>query len=159
MSDDPCVHRCPSLQKTLTVTPLLTTKTLPLVLKAATTMPPAAAMPVMPAAAAGPGQCPPTLAMVTTALGGVPAKPMANSDSPVTATPINLQLAAGKLTSQNSDHLRIIAKNAIVVSAAKFFWLHLTLWSSQHALCLIGTKSGKRLDLLRPIMMHHKLSC
>ncbi|XP_063052521.1 PHD finger protein 21A isoform X2 [Engraulis encrasicolus] len=105
-------------QKTLTVTPLLTTKTLPLVLKAATTMPPAAAMPVMPAAAAGPGQCPPTLAMVTTALGGVPAKPMANSDSPVTATPMNLQLAAGKLTSQNSDHLRIIAKNAIVVQAA-----------------------------------------
>ncbi|KAL2093423.1 hypothetical protein ACEWY4_010735 [Coilia grayii] len=89
-------------QKTLTVTPLLTTKSLPLVLKAATT--------TMPAAATG--QCP-TVAMVT-AISSVP-KPLGNSDS--TATPINLQVAS-KLTNQSSDPVRIIAKNAIVVQAA-----------------------------------------
>ncbi|XP_062404085.1 PHD finger protein 21A isoform X2 [Sardina pilchardus] len=88
--------------KTLTVTPVLTAKTLPLVLKAATT--------TMPASAAG--QCP-TVAMVT-AISSMP-KPAVNSDSQ--ATPINLQMAS-KLPNQGSDPVRIISKNAIVVQAA-----------------------------------------
>ncbi|XP_042560304.1 PHD finger protein 21A isoform X7 [Clupea harengus] len=84
-------------QKTLTVTPVLTAKTLPLVLKAATTIPASA------------GQCP-TVAMVT-AISNL-AKPVVNSDSQ--ATPINLQVAS-KLANQGSEPVRIISKNAIVV--------------------------------------------
>ncbi|XP_042560296.1 PHD finger protein 21A isoform X6 [Clupea harengus] len=87
-------------QKTLTVTPVLTAKTLPLVLKAATTIPASA------------GQCP-TVAMVT-AISNL-AKPVVNSDSQ--ATPINLQVAS-KLANQGSEPVRIISKNAIVVQAA-----------------------------------------
>ncbi|XP_062404087.1 PHD finger protein 21A isoform X4 [Sardina pilchardus] len=95
-------HNTGVQQKTLTVTPVLTAKTLPLVLKAATT--------TMPASAAG--QCP-TVAMVT-AISSMP-KPAVNSDSQ--ATPINLQMAS-KLPNQGSDPVRIISKNAIVVQAA-----------------------------------------
>ncbi|KAM7002257.1 PHD finger protein 21A isoform 2-T2 [Tautogolabrus adspersus] len=83
------------LQQTLTVTPVLTTKTLPLVLKAAAT--PALPGSVLP-------QRPPTVAMVTTAI----AKPdLQNS-------PINLQVAS-KLTNQSSEPVRLVSKNAMVV--------------------------------------------
>ncbi|XP_048112722.1 PHD finger protein 21A isoform X2 [Alosa alosa] len=95
----PTTHNTGVQQKTLTLTPVLTTKTLPLVLKAATT--------TMPASATG--QCP-TVAMVT-AISNMP-KPVVNSDSQ--ATPINLQVAS-KLPNQGSDPVRIISKNAIVV--------------------------------------------
>ncbi|XP_041965730.1 PHD finger protein 21A isoform X4 [Alosa sapidissima] len=98
----PTTHNTGVQQKTLTLTPVLTTKTLPLVLKAATT--------TMPASATG--QCP-TVAMVT-AISNMP-KPVVNSDSQ--ATPINLQVAS-KLPNQGSDPVRIISKNAIVVQAA-----------------------------------------
>ncbi|XP_062245071.1 PHD finger protein 21A isoform X1 [Platichthys flesus] len=83
------------LQQALTVTPVLTAKTLPLVLKAATT----AALPgsVLP-------QRPPTLAMVTTAI----CKPDSQN------SPINLQVAS-KLTNQCSEPVRLVSKNAIVV--------------------------------------------
>ncbi|XP_053282945.1 PHD finger protein 21A isoform X2 [Pleuronectes platessa] len=83
------------LQQTLTVTPILTAKTLPLVLKAATT----ASLPgsVLP-------QRPPTLAMVTTAI----CKPDSQN------SPINLQVAS-KLTNQCSEPVRLVSKNAIVV--------------------------------------------
>uniref|UniRef100_A0A665ULU6 PHD finger protein 21Ab n=1 Tax=Echeneis naucrates TaxID=173247 RepID=A0A665ULU6_ECHNA len=83
------------LQQTLTVTPVLTTKTLPLVLKAATT--PALPGSVLP-------QRPPTVAMVTTTI--------TKSDSQ--NSPINLQVAS-KLTSQSSEPVRLVSKNAMVV--------------------------------------------
>nr|XP_029136062.1 PHD finger protein 21A isoform X4 [Labrus bergylta] len=82
------------LQQTLTVTPVLTTKTLPLVLKAAAT--PALPGSVLP-------QRQPTVAMVTTAI----TKPELQN------SPINLQVA-GKLTNQSSEPVRL-SKNAIVV--------------------------------------------
>uniref|UniRef100_A0A8C2X4F8 PHD finger protein 21A n=1 Tax=Cyclopterus lumpus TaxID=8103 RepID=A0A8C2X4F8_CYCLU len=81
------------LQQTLTVTPVLTTKTLPLVLKAAGA-PPGSVLP----------QRLPTVAMVTTAI----TKPDLQN------APINLQVA-GKLTSQSSEPVRLVSKNAIVV--------------------------------------------
>nr|XP_046249725.1 PHD finger protein 21A isoform X1 [Scatophagus argus] len=84
-------------QQTLTVTPVLTTKTLPLVLKAAAT--PALPGSVLP-------QRPPTVAMVTTAI----TKPDSQN------TPINLQVAS-KLTNQSSEPVRLVSKNAMVVQA------------------------------------------
>uniref|UniRef100_UPI003AB08BBD PHD finger protein 21A n=1 Tax=Centroberyx gerrardi TaxID=166262 RepID=UPI003AB08BBD len=85
------------LQQTLTVTPVLTTKTLPLVLKAAAT--PALPASVLP-------QRPPTVAMVTTAI----TKPDSQN------APINLQVAS-KLTNQSSEPVRLVSKNAMVVQA------------------------------------------
>ncbi|XP_056243002.1 PHD finger protein 21A isoform X10 [Seriola aureovittata] len=83
------------LQQTLTVTPVLTTKTLPLVLKAAAT--PALPGSVLP-------QRPATVAMVTTAI--------TKQDSQ--NAPINLQVAS-KLTNQSSEPVRLVSKNAMVV--------------------------------------------
>ncbi|XP_035520571.1 PHD finger protein 21A [Morone saxatilis] len=85
------------LQQTLTVTPVLTTKTLPLVLKAAAT--PALPGSVLP-------QRPPAVAMVTTAI----TKPDSQN------APINLQVAS-KLTNQSSEPVRLVTKNAMVVQA------------------------------------------
>ncbi|XP_053741283.1 PHD finger protein 21A isoform X5 [Synchiropus splendidus] len=86
--------KTPSMQ-TLTVTPVLATKTLPLVLKAAATT----TLPVLP-------HRPPTVTMVTTAI----TKPdLQNS-------PINLQVA-GKLTSQSAEPVRLVSKNTLVVQA------------------------------------------
>ncbi|XP_029909308.1 PHD finger protein 21A isoform X2 [Myripristis murdjan] len=84
-------------QQTLTVTPVLTTKTLPLVLKAAAT--PALPGSVLP-------QRPPTVAMVTTAI----TKPDSQN------APINLQVAS-KLTNQSTESMRLVSKNAMVVQA------------------------------------------
>ncbi|XP_065147572.1 PHD finger protein 21A isoform X4 [Paramisgurnus dabryanus] len=95
-------HNQGAPQKTLTVTPVITTKTLPLVLKAAT--------PTRPASMAT--QCP-TVAMVTAISN--PPRPGANSDSQ--STPINLQVA-GKLPNQDTETAtRIVSKNVIVVQA------------------------------------------
>lgn len=82
-------------QQTLMVKPVLTTKTLPLVLKAAAT----ATLPgtILP-------QRPPTVAMVTTAI----TKPDSHN------APINLQVAS-KLTNQSSEPVRLVSKNAMVV--------------------------------------------
>ncbi|CAJ1055811.1 PHD finger protein 21A isoform X2 [Xyrichtys novacula] len=85
------------LQQTLTVTPVLTTKTLPLVLKAAAT-------PTLPGSVLP--QRPPTVAMVTTAI----TKPDSQN------APINLQVAS-KLTNQSSEPVRLVSKNAMVVQA------------------------------------------
>ncbi|XP_061577532.1 PHD finger protein 21A isoform X2 [Cololabis saira] len=90
-------QQIPALQQTLTVTPVLTTKTLPLVLKAAAT--PALPGSVLP-------QRPPTVAMVTAAI----TKPDSQN------TPINLQVAS-KLTNQTSEPVRLVSKNAVVVQA------------------------------------------
>nr|XP_043891885.1 PHD finger protein 21A isoform X5 [Solea senegalensis] len=84
------------LQQTLTVTPVLTTKTLPLVLKAAAT-------PALPGAVLP--QRPPTVTMVTTAI----TKPDLQN------TPINLQVA-GKLTNQSLEPVRLVSKNAMVAT-------------------------------------------
>ncbi|XP_041851982.1 PHD finger protein 21A isoform X2 [Melanotaenia boesemani] len=85
------------LQQTLTVTPVLTTKTLPLVLKAAAT--PALPGSILP-------QRSPTVAMVTTAI----TKPDSQN------APINLQVV-GKPTSQSLEPVRLVTKNAVVVQA------------------------------------------
>ncbi|XP_042571043.1 PHD finger protein 21A-like isoform X4 [Cyprinus carpio] len=88
--------------QTLTVTPVITAKTLPLVLKAATS--------TMPASMATQR---PTVAMVTAISN--PPRPGANSDSQ--STPINLQVAS-KLPNQDTDAgTRIVSKNVIVVQA------------------------------------------
>ncbi|XP_055365887.1 PHD finger protein 21A isoform X6 [Betta splendens] len=84
-----------ALQQTLTVTPVLTTKTLPLVLKAAAApTPPISLLPQRPA----------TIAMVTTAI----TKPDSQN------APINLQVAS-KLTNQSSEPVRLVSKTAMVV--------------------------------------------
>uniref|UniRef100_A0A8C7Z3U1 PHD finger protein 21Ab n=1 Tax=Oryzias sinensis TaxID=183150 RepID=A0A8C7Z3U1_9TELE len=82
------------LQQTLTVTPVLTTKTIPLVLKAAAT--PALPASVLP-------HRPPTVAMVTTAI----TKPDSQN------APINLQVTS-KLTNQGSEPVRLVSKNTVV---------------------------------------------
>ncbi|XP_052399532.1 PHD finger protein 21A-like isoform X3 [Carassius gibelio] len=102
-------HNQGAPQKTLTVTPVITAKTLPLVLKAATS--------TMPASMATQR---PTVAMVTAISN--PPRPGANSDSQ--STPINLQVAS-KLPNQDTDAgPRIVSKNVIVVQA--------TTTSAQH---------------------------
>ncbi|XP_056272233.1 PHD finger protein 21A isoform X4 [Pseudoliparis swirei] len=83
------------LQQTLMVTPVLTTKTLPLVLKAAAALPGSVLQQLLP-----------TVAMVTTAI----------TKSDLQNAPINLQVA-GKLTGQSSEPVRLVSKNAIVVQA------------------------------------------
>ncbi|XP_051917087.1 PHD finger protein 21A isoform X7 [Hippocampus zosterae] len=82
------------LQQTLTVTPVLTTKTLPLVLKAAAT--PSLPGSILP-------QRPATVTMVTTAI----SKPDAHN------APINLQVA-GKLSAHSLEPLRLVSKNAML---------------------------------------------
>ncbi|XP_059401723.1 PHD finger protein 21A-like isoform X5 [Carassius carassius] len=95
-------HNQGALQKTLTMTPVITAKTLPLVLKAATS--------TMPASMATQR---PTVAMVTAISN--PPRPGTNSDSQ--STPINLQVAS-KLPNQDTDAgPRIVSKNVIVVQA------------------------------------------
>ncbi|TRY87223.1 hypothetical protein DNTS_031741 [Danionella cerebrum] len=89
-------------QKTLTVTPVITAKTLPLVLKAATS--------TMPASMATQR---PTVTMVTAI--NNPPRPATNSDAQ--SSPINLQVAS-KLPNQDADAgVRIMSKNVIVVQA------------------------------------------
>ncbi|XP_028813276.1 PHD finger protein 21A isoform X7 [Denticeps clupeoides] len=88
-------------QQTLTVTPVITTKTLPLVLKAATSTIPATVVTQRPA-----------VAMVTAISNA--SKPSVNSE--MQNAPINLQVAS-KVTSQGSEPVRIVSKNAIVVQA------------------------------------------
>uniref|UniRef100_A0A087Y2X8 PHD finger protein 21A n=1 Tax=Poecilia formosa TaxID=48698 RepID=A0A087Y2X8_POEFO len=90
------LQQCSSNSKqTLTVTPVLTAKTL--LLKAAAT-------PALPGAILS--QRPPTVAMVTTAI----TKPDSQS------VPINLQVAS-RLTNQSSEPVRLVSKNAVVLQA------------------------------------------
>ncbi|XP_076847076.1 PHD finger protein 21A isoform X4 [Brachyhypopomus gauderio] len=96
-------HHQPSPQKTLPVTPLPHTKTLPLVLKAATTPLPASMATSRP-----------TVAMVTAI--SSPSRPTANPDSH--SAPVNLQVA-NKLTNRDSETAaRVTSKNVIVVQAS-----------------------------------------
>ncbi|XP_077367749.1 PHD finger protein 21A-like isoform X9 [Festucalex cinctus] len=83
-------------QQTLTVTPVLTTKTLPLVLKAAAT--PSLPGSILP-------QRPATVTMVTTAA-------ISKGDSH--NAPINLQVA-GKLSAHSLEPVRLLSKNAMLV--------------------------------------------
>ncbi|XP_038138124.1 PHD finger protein 21A isoform X3 [Cyprinodon tularosa] len=89
------VSVCLLPEQTLTVTPVLTAKTL--VLKAAAT-------PALPGAILS--QRPPTVAMVTTAI----TKPDSQS------VPINLQVAS-RLTNQSAEPVRLVSKNAVVLQA------------------------------------------
>nr|XP_057930653.1 PHD finger protein 21A isoform X5 [Doryrhamphus excisus] len=85
------------IQQTLTVTPVLTAKTLPLVLKAAATPTlPGSVLPQRPATV-----------MVTTAI----SKPDSHN------APINLQVA-GKLSAHTSEPVRLVSKNAMLLQAA-----------------------------------------
>ncbi|XP_061750654.1 PHD finger protein 21A isoform X5 [Nerophis ophidion] len=86
------------LQQTLTVTPVLTAKTLPLVLKAAGT--PALPGSVLP-------QRPATV-MVTTAI----SKPDSHN------APINLQVM-GKLSAHSLEPVRLVSKNAMLLQAVQ----------------------------------------
>ncbi|XP_061780944.1 PHD finger protein 21A isoform X2 [Nerophis lumbriciformis] len=86
------------LQQTLTVTPVLTAKTLPLVLKAAATPTlPGSVLPQRPATV-----------MVTTAI----SKPDLHN------APINLQVM-GKLSAHSSEPVRLVSKNAMLLQAVQ----------------------------------------
>ncbi|XP_070301471.1 PHD finger protein 21A isoform X8 [Salvelinus sp. IW2-2015] len=105
----PNLHTPPSLpspdklstpQNTMTITPGIATKTLPLVLKAATA--------TMPASAVTPR---PSVAKVT-AISNTPKASIGHPDS--LSAPINLQTSS-KLTHQGMEPVRIVSKNTIVV--------------------------------------------
>ncbi|XP_070985610.1 PHD finger protein 21A-like isoform X2 [Oncorhynchus clarkii lewisi] len=105
----PNLHTPPSLpspdklstpQNTMTVTPVIATKTLPLVLKAATA--------TMPASAVTPR---PSVAKVT-AISNTPKASIGHPDS--LSAPINLQTSS-KLSHQGMEPVRIVPKNTIVV--------------------------------------------
>ncbi|KAM9423178.1 PHD finger protein 21A-like isoform 1-T1 [Salvelinus alpinus] len=105
----PNLHTPPSLpspdklstpQNTMTITPVIATKTLPLVLKAATA--------TMPASAVTPR---PSVAKVT-AISNTPKASIGHPDS--LSAPINLQTSS-KLTHQGMEPVRIVSKNTIVV--------------------------------------------
>ncbi|KAM9423184.1 PHD finger protein 21A-like isoform 4-T9 [Salvelinus alpinus] len=107
----PNLHTPPSLpspdklstpQNTMTITPVIATKTLPLVLKAATA--------TMPASAVTPR---PSVAKVT-AISNTPKASIGHPDS--LSAPINLQTSS-KLTHQGMEPVRIVSKNTIVVQA------------------------------------------
>ncbi|XP_033909201.1 PHD finger protein 21A-like isoform X4 [Acipenser ruthenus] len=89
-------------QKTVTVTPVISTKTLPLMLKAATATMPASVVAQRP-----------TVAMVTAISSA--QKTTVNSDSQ--NSPISLQTSS-KLTGQGADAVRIVAKNAVTLVQA-----------------------------------------
>uniref|UniRef100_A0A674D3A0 PHD finger protein 21A n=1 Tax=Salmo trutta TaxID=8032 RepID=A0A674D3A0_SALTR len=90
-------------QKMLAVTPVITTKTLPLVLKAAT--------PTMPASVVV--QLPSTVTAIShTSKPGAIISDNSNSRN----TPVNLQVAS-KLTNQGSESVRLVSKNPLVVQA------------------------------------------
>ncbi|XP_041725048.1 PHD finger protein 21A-like isoform X1 [Coregonus clupeaformis] len=90
-------------QKTLAVTPVITTKTLPLVLKAAT--------PTMPASIVAQRDATVT-AISHTSKPGVINSDNSNSQN----TPVNFQVAS-KLTNQGSESVRLVSKNPVVVRA------------------------------------------
>nr|XP_014030604.1 unnamed protein product [Salmo salar] len=107
----PNLHTPPSLpspdklstpQNTMTITPVIATKTLPLVLKAATA--------TMPASAVTPR---PSVTKVT-AISNTPKASIGHPDS--LSAPINLQTSS-KLTNQGMEPVRIVSKNTIVVQA------------------------------------------
>ncbi|XP_053332381.1 PHD finger protein 21A isoform X1 [Clarias gariepinus] len=96
-------HNKAAPQKTLQVTPVLTTKTLPLVLKAAAS--------TMPVSMTTPR---PTVAMVT-AISNPPRSALTPDSR---NAPVNLQLAS-KLASQDTEGAsRVVPKNVIVVQAS-----------------------------------------
>lgn len=96
-------------QKMLAVTPVITTKSLPLVLKAAT--------PTMPSSVVA--QRPATVAMVA-AISHASKPSIVNSNSQ--NTPVNLQVAS-KLTNQCFEPVRLVSKNALVVRVIHFLSL------------------------------------
>ncbi|XP_029577861.1 PHD finger protein 21A isoform X4 [Salmo trutta] len=107
----PNLHTPPSLpspdklstpQNTMPITPVIATKTLPLVLKAATA--------TMPASAVTPR---PSVTKVT-AISNTPKASIGHPDS--LSAPINLQTSS-KLTNQGMEPVRIVSKNTIVVQA------------------------------------------
>uniref|UniRef100_A0A673XH12 PHD finger protein 21Aa n=1 Tax=Salmo trutta TaxID=8032 RepID=A0A673XH12_SALTR len=89
-------------QNTMPITPVIATKTLPLVLKAATA--------TMPASAVTPR---PSVTKVT-AISNTPKASIGHPDS--LSAPINLQTSS-KLTNQGMEPVRIVSKNTIVVQA------------------------------------------
>uniref|UniRef100_A0A6Q2X314 PHD-type domain-containing protein n=1 Tax=Esox lucius TaxID=8010 RepID=A0A6Q2X314_ESOLU len=98
------LSRRPKSCRTPAVTPVLTTKTLPLVLKAATHSMPASVMAPRPA----------TVAMVTALSHSKPGAVNSDVISNSQNTPVNLQVAI-KSTGQVSEPVRLVSKNAVVV--------------------------------------------
>ncbi|XP_035252308.1 PHD finger protein 21A-like [Anguilla anguilla] len=99
----PLAHLPQSLitqQKTVTVTSVLTTKTLPLLLKAATPAIPASVVTQRP-----------TVAMVTT-ISSMAKPTIMNTDSQ--NAPLNLQ-TSGKLANQGAEAVRVVSRNAVMV--------------------------------------------
>ncbi|XP_048829041.1 PHD finger protein 21A-like isoform X2 [Brienomyrus brachyistius] len=94
------VHSPGGQQKAVSVSSVIATKTLPLVLKAATPMLPTSAVMQRP-----------TVAMVT-AISNTPKSDTVSPDSQ--CVPIDLQ-TSGKLASQGADPVRIVPKNTVVV--------------------------------------------
>ncbi|XP_052335938.1 PHD finger protein 21A-like isoform X6 [Oncorhynchus keta] len=86
----------------MTVTPVIATKTLPLVLKAATATTPASAVTPRPSVAK------------VTAISNTPKASIGHPDS--LSAPINIQTSS-KLTHQGMEPVRIVPKNTIVVQA------------------------------------------
>ncbi|XP_015194097.1 PHD finger protein 21Aa isoform X5 [Lepisosteus oculatus] len=95
-------QNAPAQQKTVTVTPVIATKTLPLVLKAAAQTMPASVVTQRP-----------TVAMVT-AISNT-QKTSANTD--MQNAPINLQTSS-KLASPGTEAVRIVSKNAVTLVQA-----------------------------------------
>ncbi|XP_048886990.1 PHD finger protein 21A-like isoform X2 [Brienomyrus brachyistius] len=87
-------------QKTLTVTPVIATKTLPLVLKAAAPASPASIVTQRP-----------TVAMVS-AISSISSAVNSEAQN----APVNLQ-TPNKLTNQSAEGVRLVSKNAVVVQA------------------------------------------
>ncbi|XP_015194094.1 PHD finger protein 21Aa isoform X2 [Lepisosteus oculatus] len=96
-------QNAPAQQKTVTVTPVIATKTLPLVLKAAAQTMPASVVTQRP-----------TVAMVT-AISNT-QKTSANTD--MQNAPINLQTSS-KLASPGTEAVRIVSKNAVTLVRPK----------------------------------------
>ncbi|XP_072767960.1 PHD finger protein 21A isoform X8 [Nerophis lumbriciformis] len=120
------------LQQTLTVTPVLTAKTLPLVLKAAATPTlPGSVLPQRPATV-----------MVTTAI----SKPDLHN------APINLQVM-GKLSAHSSEPVRLVSKNAMLVRPKPAFPANVPIAPAPPPPMMAAPQL-----LQRPVMLATKLS-
>lgn len=126
-------------QNSVSVTPVMATKTLPLMLKAATPSTPIAMMPT------------PTIAMVTT----LTSMSRANSDPQ--NSPISLQVA-GKITNQGTEPMRIVPKNTIVVmpkTSVAQAALQPVLASTQQPVLLTAKLSSTLLPSTGPVHQLH----
>ncbi|GAA6085458.1 PHD finger protein 21Aa isoform X1 [Tachysurus ichikawai] len=129
-------------QNSVSVTPVIATKTLPLMLRAATPTTPIAMMPT------------PTIAMVTT-LTNTPRPSLPNSDPQ--NSPVGLQTAS-KPANQGTEPVRIVPKNTIVVmpkTSVAPAALQPILASSQQPVLLTAKLSSALLPSTGPVHQLH----